>query len=260
MKTSVSSHITVRGIIAYIFGILFALCLILTLLITSVEAVAYWMPEYYENEYRKYQVAETVQMEMEDLLEVTDQMMAYLRGEREDLHIATVVGGQTREFFNDREIAHMEDVRGLFLGGLLLRSLCIRGAGLCLILLAAMRARLSQVLPRPGDAGSRCLGTVHAGASAKADDTVASRPAVKPHRLLHIICGGVGGCLVVDAIGKPFVRQGLLQWTDESQTPDSLVCDNQGSAAAVSADDFGQSPHAPHCLRRPVGQEGKGDF
>ena len=62
MKTSVSSHITVRGIIAYIFGILFALCLILTLLITSVEAVAYWMPEYYENEYRKYQVAETVQM------------------------------------------------------------------------------------------------------------------------------------------------------------------------------------------------------
>ena len=154
MKTSVSSHITVRGIIAYIFGILFALCLILTLLITSVEAVAYWMPEYYENEYRKYQVAETVQMEMEDLLEVTDQMMAYLRGDREDLHITTVVGGQTREFFNDREIAHMEDVRGLFLGGLLLRSLCIRGAGLCLILLAAMRARLSQVLPR-----SICAGT-----------------------------------------------------------------------------------------------------
>ena len=119
---------------------------------------------------------------------------------------------------------------------------------------------LSQGLPRPGDAGSRCLGTVHAGAFAKADDTVASRPAVKPHRLLHIICGGVGGCLVVDAIGKPFVRQGLLQWTDESQTPDSLVCDNQGSAAAVPADDFGQSPHAPHCLRRPVGQEGEGDF
>ena len=33
------------------------------------------------------------------------------------------MGGEYREFFNDREIAHMEDVRGLFIGGLVLRRI-----------------------------------------------------------------------------------------------------------------------------------------
>lgn len=62
-------------------------------------------------------------MTMDDLLSVTDEMMAYLRGNREDLHVFTTMGGEYREFFNAREIAHMEDVRGLFLGGLWLRRI-----------------------------------------------------------------------------------------------------------------------------------------
>ena len=66
-------------------GVLWAFSLVITLLITSVEAVTYWMPGYYEKEYRKHQVLDNVPMEMDDLLEVTDEMMAYLRGDREDL-------------------------------------------------------------------------------------------------------------------------------------------------------------------------------
>ena len=75
--------------------------------------MTYWTPGYYEREYSKYNVTEDVHMEMDDLLDVTKEMMAYLRGDREDLHVPTIVDGQPREFFNDREIAHMEDVRGL---------------------------------------------------------------------------------------------------------------------------------------------------
>ena len=37
-------------------GIIFAFALMFTLLITSVEAVTYWTPGYYENEYEKYKV------------------------------------------------------------------------------------------------------------------------------------------------------------------------------------------------------------
>ena len=75
-------------------------------------------------EYEKYQVLDDLpEMTMDDLLSVTDEMMAYLRGNREDLHVFTTMGGEYREFFNAREIAHMEDVRGLFLGGLGLRRL-----------------------------------------------------------------------------------------------------------------------------------------
>lgn len=100
-----------------VLGILCGFALMIILLITSIEAVTYWTPGYYEKEYAKYGVLNDVHMEMDDLLDVTDEMMAYLRGSREDLHVPTIVDGQPREFFNDREIAHMEDVRGLFLGG-----------------------------------------------------------------------------------------------------------------------------------------------
>ena len=105
-------------------GVLCAFCLMIVFLITAVEAVAYWTPGYYEKEYTKYQVLNDLpEMTMEDLLTVTEEMMAYLRGNREDLHVYTTMGGVHCEFFNEREIAHMEDVRGLFIGGLWLRRI-----------------------------------------------------------------------------------------------------------------------------------------
>lgn len=140
--------------IHYILGVLFGLSLIVILLITSVEAVAYWTPGYYEKEYEKYNITADVHMEMDDLLDVTREMMAYLRGNREDLHVPTIVDGQPREFFNDREISHMEDVRVLFLGGLLLRRIGFAAAVLCLVLLILLKARIGHVLPR-----SVCAGT-----------------------------------------------------------------------------------------------------
>ena len=135
-------------LLSHIFGILCAFCLMIIFLITSVEAVVYWTPGYFEKEYEKYQVPETAHMEMDDLLEVTDEMMAYLRGEREDLHIMTTVDGQAREFFNDREIAHMEDVQGLFLGAITLRHILLVTAVLCVILMAVLKADLKKLLPK----------------------------------------------------------------------------------------------------------------
>jgi len=108
----------------YAIGILCAFCLMIVFLITAVEAVAYWTPGYYEKEYTKYQVLDDLpEMTMEDLLTVTDEMMAFLRGNREDLHVFTTMGGEYREFFTEREIAHMIDVQGLFIGGLWLRRI-----------------------------------------------------------------------------------------------------------------------------------------
>ncbi len=135
-------------------GVLWAFSLVITLLITSVEAVTYWMPGYYEKEYRKHQVLDNVPMEMDDLLEVTDEMMAYLRGDRENLHVPTIVGGQEREFFNEREIAHMEDVRGLFLGALAIRQGCMLLMIMVILLFLLMRVKIGQVLPR-----MVCIGT-----------------------------------------------------------------------------------------------------
>ncbi len=140
--------------IHYGLGILLTFCLMIALLLTSVEAVAYWTPGYYEKEYTKYNVTDAVHMEMDDLLDVTHEMMAYLRGRREDLHVPTIVDGQPREFFNDREIAHMEDVRGLFIGGLRLRLICLAVIVICLAVMAATKANLRHVLPRAVCAGT----------------------------------------------------------------------------------------------------------
>lgn len=135
-------------------GILCAFALMITLLITSVETVTYWTPGYYEKEYAKYNVLEDVKMEMEDLLDVTHEMMAFLRGNRADLHVPTIVDGQPREFFNEREIAHMEDVRGLFLAAIALRRGCLAVIAACVALLLALKADVKNVLPK-----MLCVGT-----------------------------------------------------------------------------------------------------
>lgn len=135
-------------------GILCAFALMITLLITSVEAVTYWTPGYYEKEYAKYNVLDDVKMEMDDLLDVTHEMMAFLRGNRPDLHVPTIVDGHPREFFNEREIAHMEDVRGLFLAAIALRRICLAVMAACVLLLLALRADVKRVLPK-----MLCIGT-----------------------------------------------------------------------------------------------------
>lgn len=95
--------------LSYALGILFSFCLIVTLLITSVEAVTYWTPGYYEREYSKYNVTEDV---------------------------------------------HMEDVRGLFVGALVLRRICFVTAFVCVALLWLLKADIALVVPR-----SVCWGT-----------------------------------------------------------------------------------------------------
>ena len=136
-------------------GIAAAFCIMIVLFITSVEAVVYWTPGYFEKEYTKYNVLDSLpSMTMDDLLHVTNEMMDYLRGDREDLHVKTTMGGQEREFFNEREIAHMEDVQVLFLKAMSIRTVCLVLTVLLLAFMAATKARMRKVLP-----SSLCLGT-----------------------------------------------------------------------------------------------------
>lgn len=111
-----------------VMGLITAFCVTFVILITSVEAVVYYNPDYFLKEYVKYRVLEQVHMEMDDLLTVTEEMMDYLKGDREDLVVQTIVDGEKREFFNEKEKHHMADVQGLFLGAIALRrSACVLG-------------------------------------------------------------------------------------------------------------------------------------
>lgn len=131
-----------------LLGLFFSMSIILVLLVTSIEAVLYWSPDYFEREYDKYEVTDEVNMEMDDLLHVTDVMMDYLKDKREDLQVVTRVDGAWRTFFSQRELDHMVDVKNLFLGGLALRRICLLIAVCSAGLLHLLKGRLSAILPR----------------------------------------------------------------------------------------------------------------
>lgn len=135
-------------VLYFVLGIIFSISVIIVLLISSAEAALYWSPEYFEKEYDKYDVTASVNMEMDDLLYVTDVMMDYLRDDREDLQVVTTVDGEQRPFFSQRELAHMIDVKNLFLGGLALRRACLLIAVAAAGLLYFLKGKLSSILPR----------------------------------------------------------------------------------------------------------------
>ena len=131
-----------------ILGLIAAIAMIVVLLITSFEIAAYSNFDWYLKEYLKYEVLDDLEMEAEDVMHVTEEMMAYLRGNREDLVVETIVDGKTREFFNDREKAHMVDVKNLFLGGLDLRLGAVTMIVGAMVVLVFSKANWKKLLPQ----------------------------------------------------------------------------------------------------------------
>ena len=127
-------------------GFLAAFLLILTILITSFQVVAYGDFSFFEKEYVKYQVTEDLNMELEDVMDVTYQMMDYLIGEKEELSVITMVDGREQDFFNEQDRLHMWDVQNLFIGGLKVRAVSIVAVCICLAFLFGTKADWKKIL------------------------------------------------------------------------------------------------------------------
>ena len=114
---------------------IFAISMLLVLIISAVEVAVYADYGYFRKEFSKYNVNRPegiVNMEMDELVSVTKEMMRYLRGDREDLVIVAKIDGQYTEFFNEREKSHMADVRDIFVGALKVRWCAVGMAALSL--------------------------------------------------------------------------------------------------------------------------------
>ena len=126
------------------------LLVIFALLITGFQLAVYGDSHYgfYKKEYEKYRVTDDLNMKLDNVMAVTEHMMAYLIGKEEKLSIVTDVNGEHQDFFNEQDRLHMADVRNLFLGGLKLRNYAVILATILMIVLMAKKADFRRLVPQ----------------------------------------------------------------------------------------------------------------
>ena len=71
--------------------------------------------QFYENQYVKNTTNVQIGITIEDLNTVTDNLLNYLTGQRENLNMKANIQGVEREVFDEQEKLHMIDVKELFL-------------------------------------------------------------------------------------------------------------------------------------------------
>lgn len=78
---------------------------------------------FYDTKYDQYHVVKNTGIEKDDLMEITEEMFAYLKGERQDLKIVGEVHEKEQLIFDEKDQAHMVDVQQLFIKGRILRNI-----------------------------------------------------------------------------------------------------------------------------------------
>jgi len=131
-----------KGIKVFIWIIL-DIMLFIVLLFSSLQFVVY-NDAYFEWHYKQHDIEAITQINLDNLMEVTDKMMEYLIDQRETLDMTTMVDGQEEEVFGEREKAHMVDVKSLFLKGKQLRDISF--VGLILILVYFSRTKKDTLI------------------------------------------------------------------------------------------------------------------
>lgn len=107
---------------------------IIALLILSVEAFAL-NPDYYKGEYEKLGTANELGLNDQDLQTITENLLDYTSGTRENLNMQANFNGVQRDVFTDKtEVEHMVDVRTLYLNARSVRTVCLIVTAALLIL------------------------------------------------------------------------------------------------------------------------------
>ena len=95
----------------------------LSAMLTAADITMYHIPGYYRYQFENHEVLGDLNrdMDMKNALYAFDEMMEYLRGNRDNLNIEITADGAWQEFYNAREKAHLKDVRNIVLKAYLAR-------------------------------------------------------------------------------------------------------------------------------------------
>ena len=116
------------------------------IILTNLEIVAF-NKDFYNIKYDKYQVVDNTGIKKEELMEVTGELLSYLKGKRQDLKIYANVRGENKLVFDERDRAHMVDVQILFIKGTILRNilLIIFVLGLIFLLIKKRKVEIAKI-------------------------------------------------------------------------------------------------------------------
>ena len=111
-----------------IAAVISGLLLLVVILITATQALCYWLPDWWRNEYAKYNTPQYVtgEMSLDDAVYITEQMLDYCLGRIDTLdNTEATIDGVKAPFFTEREKLHLKDCRKLFLGAVRFRVISI---------------------------------------------------------------------------------------------------------------------------------------
>ncbi len=77
---------------------------------------------FYKKEYEKNATAEVIQISDEDLMRVTNHLLDYIQDRHDVLKISAEINGIERNVFDERDTAHMVDVKALYLKAMTVRN------------------------------------------------------------------------------------------------------------------------------------------
>ncbi len=113
---------------------LFAILFLYVCFFTVIQMVCFDM-SFYHQEYDKLHVAQTIKMSEDDLINATEVLLDYTQGKTDDLTVFAEIDKEVREVFNEKEKAHMVDVRNLYLNSNLVKNISFLFMGVLLILI-----------------------------------------------------------------------------------------------------------------------------
>jgi integral membrane protein (TIGR01906 family) len=84
------------------------------LLVTASVSLAVNTPLLYQYGFDKYDISETTGLERAELDKIPGGLIDYFNSDEENISLSVVKDGEPFQLFNEREVGHLRDVKGLF--------------------------------------------------------------------------------------------------------------------------------------------------